>query len=90
MIPSTIDENGHEILELSLDLCTPCTLGHIWHDHTNYIAAHQEENEGEQWGVMDLLQQDADLIHSHLTAEHFKGDVHATNKFLNALDHIPF
>ncbi len=79
-----------DLLELSLDLCTPATLGHVWHDHVNYIASYQEKNSNEEWGAMALIQQDADLIHAHLTHEHFKGNVEAANKYLQALDHIPF
>jgi hypothetical protein len=79
-----------DLLELCLDLCTPATLAALWHDHTNYLAAHQEETSGERWGAMDLIQQDADLIHAHLTHEHFKGDPTAAQQYLNGIDHIPF
>lgn len=79
-----------DLLELCLDICTPATLAALWHDHTNYIAAHQEETSGERWGAMDLIQQDADLIHLHLTEEHFKGDAAAAQKYIDGINHIPF
>lgn len=79
-----------DILELCLDICTPSTLGHLWHDHTNYIAAHQSAENADQWGDMTLIQQDTDLIYQHLTEAHFKGDPAAAQQFLNNLNHIPF
>lgn len=79
-----------DLLELCLDLLTPATLGALWHDHTNYIAAHQNSDGNETWGAMDLIQQDADLIHAHLTDTHFKGDVHQANHYLQGINHIPF
>jgi hypothetical protein len=79
-----------DLLELCLDICTPATLAALWHDHTNYIAAHQNSEGNEQWGAMDLIQQDADLIHAHLTEEHFKGDAAAAQHFIEGINHIPF
>ncbi len=79
-----------DLLELCLDLLTPATLGALWHDHINYIAQHQDPDGNDQWGDMHLLQQDADLIHAHLTDIHFKGDAQAATHYLNALNHIPF
>lgn len=79
-----------DLLELCLDLCTPATLGALWHDHMNYIAKHQDADGSEKWGDLDLLQQDAEMIHRHLTEEHFKGDPAATQAYLDAIDHIPW
>ena len=79
-----------DLLEICLDLLTPATLGALWHDHTNYIAQHQDADGNERWRDLDLLQQDADLIHAHLTEVHFKGEAKAAQQYLDGITHIPF
>jgi hypothetical protein len=77
-------------LELCLDLLTPTTLGHLWHDHKNYIERHQDTGEDGPWGNLDFLQQDADMIYDYLTDTHFQSEPDQTQKFLTNLNHIPF
>lgn len=81
-----------DLLELSLDICVPATLAALWLDHTNYISLHQSETDTDRWGDLDMIQQDADLIHAHLTAEHFPGDPTACSAYLAQQEktHIPF
>jgi hypothetical protein len=77
-------------LELCLDICTPATLGHLWHDHINYIESHKDTGENGPWGALDIIQQDADMIHDYLTDTHFQSDPDQTQQFLKNLNHIPF
>ena len=81
-----------DILELCLDICSPTTLAALICDHKNYIAQHQASTAEELWGHMDIIQQDQDLLHAHLTDVHFAGDTHRAQAFLEKYEptHIPF
>lgn len=86
----TIDEFNHDTIELCLDFLSPSTLAALWHDHTNYIAKHQAETESEQFGDLEMLQQDADQILQVLADYHHHGFTEDAQRYVDKYDHIPF